>query len=323
MIYKVLGFSILASSAVATQLSSASPEMLKMMFDAFKKQHGRNYSTMDEEVSRFQNFVNNLKLIDERNAKEHGSAVHGINIFADWSHEEFAGKFFGYQKSDEVRNVVAVPAYTGSQSVVDWTGVYTTPVRDQGACGSCWAHAASEQIESDAMRELGVYYSLSPEQMVACDRTSMGCNGGLQERAYNYVKRAGGIQEESTYPYESGDGTTDACASDKSKFVLTVTSFAHVEGEADMASYVKSTGPLSIAVDATTWSTYTGGIVTSCGSEINHAVQLVGVDTAAGYWKIRNSWSTEWGESGFIRVAYGQDMCGLTYDVTYTSVAEV
>ena len=49
-------------------------------------------------------------------------------------------------------------------------------------------------------------------------------------------------------------------------------------------------------------------------------VQAVGIDTSEGYWKIRNSWGTDWGESGFIRLAYGRDLCWLTYDPTYTSV---
>jgi C1A family cysteine protease len=47
----------------------------------------------------------------------------------------------------------------------DWTGVYTTPVKDQGQCGSCWAFSAVEQIESDTMRTLGLSYLLSAQQV--------------------------------------------------------------------------------------------------------------------------------------------------------------
>ena len=88
-----------------------------------------------------------------------------------------------------------------------------------------------------------------------------------------------------------------------------------------MASYVGSTGPLSIIVDASAWSSYTGGILSTCGTSLDHAVQAVGIDTAAGYWKVRNSWGTSWGEAGFIRLAYGKNLCGLTSDANYAATA--
>jgi len=325
--FQAVAVSMLAASASA-ELSKASPESLKAMFDQFKSRHGKRYSTMDEESSRFRTFVSNLATIDARNLAERkagGSAQHGITKFADLTEEEFKGKLGYTAGAKENITYASIPPYTGSESLVDWTGVYTTPVKDQGYCGSCWAFAASEQIESDAMRTLGTTKILGPQQLVECDRTSMGCNGGLQERAYNYVKRAGGQELEVDYPYTSGaSGKTNTCSADSSKFVLTVNGYSTIKSESDMASYVKSTGPVSIAIDASTWSSYTGGIMTVCGNNINHAVQAVGVDdSTGGYWKVRNSWSEDWGESGFIRLAYGKDTCGITYDVTYTDVALV
>jgi len=325
--FQTIAVSMLAASAVA-DLSAANPESVKMMFQAFKQAHGRQYSSTTEENSRFKNFVSNLAVIDARNAAERkagGSAQHGISKFADLTQTEFMSKL-GYTAGQKnVTTYGEVPAYTGTASLVDWTGVYTTPVKDQGYCGSCWAFAASEQIESDAIRQLGVTDILAPQQMVSCDKTSLGCNGGLQERAYNYVKRAGGQEFEVDYPYTSGAaGDTGSCSSDKKKFQLTVESFTTLKTETDIANYVKATGPVSIAIDATTWSSYTGGILTVCGDSINHAVQAVGVDDSAtgGYWKVRNSWGPDWGEAGFIRLAYGKDTCGFTYDVTYTKVAK-
>ena len=89
----------------------------------------------------------------------------------------------------------------------------------------------------------------------------------------------------------------------------------------NMASYVSSTGPLSVCVDASTWNSYTGGVMRVCGNSVDHCVQAVGVDTASGYWKVRNSWGTSWGESGFIRLAYGANTCDITNDPTYVKMA--
>jgi C1A family cysteine protease len=174
------------------------------------------------------------------------------------------------------------------------------------------------------MRSLGTNLILSPEQIVQCDTYSFGCDGGMPEWAFEYVTKAGGLETEADYPYTSGEnGVTGTCHSDKSKFKVTVTSFTQIRGESNMAAYVQSTGPLSVVVDANTWGSYTGGILKRCGSSINHAVQAVGVDTGAGYWKIRNSWGADWGENGFIRIAYGQNACDITYQSLYTAVANV
>jgi C1A family cysteine protease len=63
-----------------------------------------------------------------------------------------------------------------------------------------------------------------------------------------------------------------------------------------------------VTVDATNWSPYKSGVFSNCGASINHAVLLVGV--AGGAWKIKNSWGTGWGESGYIRLA-GGNTCGV------------
>lgn len=66
--------------------------------------------------------------------------------------------------------------------------------------------------------------------------------------------------------------------------------------------------PVSVAVDASTWSLYSSGILRICGNNVNHGVLLVGVDDNA--WKIKNSWGTNWGENGYIRIAKG-NTCGV------------
>jgi len=144
-------------------------------------EHNKNYDTMEEENRRFNIFLENLKVADNRNRDElkaGGSAVHGITKFSDLSQAEFESRYLTADISmkssnAEVLNIESAPE--ASAGLVDWTGKFTTPVKDQGYCGSCWAFSATEQIESDSMRTLGTSYVLSPEQIVQCDSTSSGC----------------------------------------------------------------------------------------------------------------------------------------------------
>jgi len=299
----------------------------KFLWDDFKSSYGRNYETQDEETLRFGHFLSNLKIADERNAAERavgGGAQHGITKFSDMHQDEFENKML---KSDASKRLGTAEVATIAGEVnltlgaVDWSGKLTTPVKDQGYCGSCWAFSATEQIESDSMRTLGTSYILSPEQIVQCDSTSYGCSGGWTENAYNYVKKAGGIETNAAYPYTSYQGTTGRCASVSTSFVIGVTSYYTVVGESNMATYVQGKGPLSVCLDASSWNSYTGGIMKTCGKQVDHCVQAVGVDaTSTGYWKVRNSWGTSWGESGYIRLAYGQNTCAITNDATYVTV---
>ena len=301
----------------------------KYMWESFKAEHAKSYSTMEEESQRFGFFLENLKIADIRNdaeMKNKGTAVHGITRFSDLSQAEFESRFLTSDSSmrSTDRETVTLPAPEAAAGLVDWSGKLTTPVKDQGYCGSCWAFSATEQIESDSMRTLGTSYILSPEQITQCDTTSSGCNGGWTEHAYNYVKKAGGIETDSAYPYTSYQGVTGQCHSSASQFKIGVDSYTTLSGESSMATYVQSTGPLSVCVDASTWNSYKGGIMTSCGNRVDHCVQAVGVDaSSSGYWKVRNSWGTSWGESGYIRLAYGKNMCNIANDPTYTKVHKV
>jgi C1A family cysteine protease len=253
--------------------------------------------------------------------------VHGITQFVDLTHEEFRSRYLNLDvsKSGGSKAQKVEIANLKDSANADWTGVYTTPVKDQGYCGSCWAFSATEQLESDSMRLLGTNYILSPQQVVSCDPQSFGCSGGWPHWAFDYIASAG-QEQESAYPYTSGTtGDSGMCTANQAAEVMSLTEYFQISGssasatEAAMATYVGTTGPLSICVDANNWSTYRGGIMSKCGQQIDHAVQVVGVNTDEGYWKVRNSWGTSWGESGYIRLAYGQNTCYITFEALYTT----
>lgn len=178
--------------------------------------------------------------------------------------------------------------------------------------------------------------TLSVQQFVSCDidksTGQLGCMGGLQELGFDYIREVGGIVTEKDYPYTSYEGKTGKCDTSKTNYVMGVKGYEMILDkdvsvtESGFTTYMLSTGTISIGVDATTWNTYKGGIMADCGkgTDINHSVQLVGVDTEAGYWKIRNSWSPSWGEDGAIRIKYGVNTCGLaTEGGSYTDVFNI
>lgn len=296
------------------------------LFEEFKVTYNKTYTSVDEENLRYIYFRNFLKVIDERNGND-TLAVHGITKFADLSNDEFKKVSLGYKPLTSVTNAKSIylDAYDGNKTYINWANIYTTSVKDQGYCGSCWAFSATEQIESDAIR-LGLLTTsdtLSPEQIVQCDTMDDGCDGGNTETAFEYVKMAGGIETEDAYPYTSYYDVTGSCTSNSTDFLVTVDEYYSLADEDAMITHMFSTGPISICLDASSWSSYVSGIITTCGMDVDHCVQAVGINMDDGYWIVRNSWGTEWGNEGYIWLEVGSNMCNIAYDPKYLQVSTV
>ena len=103
------------------------------------------YSTMDEEFKRYSLFKQSLSVIDKLNSGERavdGTAVFGINMFADMSAEEIQSHCHGTLIPDKSERrpieTKSVVAYTNTDTFVDWRNILTTPVKYQGHCSSSW-----------------------------------------------------------------------------------------------------------------------------------------------------------------------------------------
>jgi len=214
---------------------------------------------------------------------------------------------------------------------VDWTAKgATTSVNDQGSCGSCWAFSTTEGVESAVFMSTGKLPGhLSVQELVACEKQDDGCDGGDIPEAVSYLKKKG-MDTNADYPDTSSkSGRSGRCKQFQGVVKVTGMQYAIPQcsrgdcSNQDMnalAAALAKYGPLSICVNSGDgqpgdWEKYRSGILTkSCKAKPNlmdHCVQLVGYDKSASqpYWKVRNSWNTNWGEKGFIRLPFEGNAC--------------
>jgi cathepsin F len=286
----------------------------------------------EEYAYRLGVFESNLQIVSDYNQVE-GKPVFGITKFMDLTPDEFRSQYLlpkGRIVHKNNQPIIEVPQFTVTDVPVrfDWNDKNAvTPVYDQAQCGSCWAFSATEAIESQWFLAGHTLTSLSPQQIVDCDkgRGDEGCNGGDTPTAYAYVISAGGMDTMASYPYTAED---DTCAFKPTDVGATIKSWTYItknKNETEMQLKLLANGPLSICVDATIWQFYVGGVIsTLCGDTLDHCVLITGYDDAyvdwfdetVQVWKIRNSWGSDWGYSGYLYVERGYDYCGVADEVT-------
>jgi cathepsin F len=306
-------------------------EEARSEFASFKTRFGRTYETKESEEFRFNVFRANVERAYAKNAlRTHpDAATFGVTKFSDMTTEEFRAQYLMPKQGrpnyslGSLWNATNVDA---PATTVNWFNKGAcTPVYNQEQCGSCWAFSATEAIESATYLSGQSLVSLSMQQIVSCDTSDDGCGGGWTYDAYQYIMGAGGIESYSSYPYTSGNGYSGYCNFNSANIVRKISNFQWVtqsNDESAIKSFVSSTGPPSICADASSWSSYTGGVVmgSQCGDQVDHCIQLVGYNDAAStpYWIVRNSWGTDWGvQGGFIYLQIGQNTCDMASTVTW------
>jgi cathepsin L len=311
-------------------------------FDQYTKDFRKMYTPV-EYAMRKSIFDEKLAHILEFNANSGASYKKGINHLTDMTTAELL-RMNGRVPNSQVQQPepsavfvaegIPVPAFIDyrNTSVTNKTRVLTA-VKDQGYCGSCWAHAATESIESHYALATGELFVLSQQQITSCTENSQkcggsgGCFGATAQIGWNYAQSAGGLTEEWMYGYSSYFGASGTCNvnSNMSMFVGVngYTQIASNNATATIEALVTK-GPLAISVDASTWFEYETGVFSGCNYSnnisIDHAVQLVGYGFDATlnehYWLVRNSWSASFGESGYIRLKREvvNETCGWNVD---------
>jgi len=308
------GFSIAQSSATF----GAADTLQNYTFEAFLAEHGKSYG-QKEYPKRKVIFQANLKMVVSHN-QEYEAGKHtwflAMNHLADWTPEEFkrlrakkSGEAWGQSRRQEVELLSSSDSNPPS---IDWrTKNAVTPVKNQGGCGSCWAFAATETMESHFAIASGKLVQLSPQAYVSCVQNpngcggTGGCEGATFELAFNTSETLG-LPLETEFPYRGVDGT---CGQYKPAVKNTGFVKLPVNDAKALETALATKGPIAITVAAEQWQLYGGGVFEGCtgatGSDLDHGVQAVGYTPT--YWIVRNSWGGSWGEKGYIYISRNND----------------
>jgi len=293
-------------------------------FRSFMTAYNKSYSDA-EYTHRLEVFADNLeraKTLNADNVRLGGEGnVFGVTKFSDLSPAEFKKQYltvgpFPEDFNQTVREGHPGPLRTGVS--IDWRSKgAVSHMKDQAQCGSCWAFSAVQAIESFAFLEGKGMHGLSPSQIVECDRNGpdKACNGGFPTGAFSYVQHAGGLMHEADYPYRNGNGNVGSCMFQASKAAVKVHGYKTAPKGESSLEHELSYGPPSVIVAADAWQSYAGGIMHSCPGQLDHAVQAVAV--ASDHFVLKNQWGAGWGEKGYIRVAKGGNICGLSEVISY------
>jgi C1A family cysteine protease len=308
-------------------------------FSNFQEKFTKKYGSITELENRFQIFRTNLRNIVIHNLDRSQNFTMGVNQFTDLTPEEFKSMYINGGAKNNLGSFGCKSFSSnaaGAPASIDWTnkGV-VNPVRDQGQCGSCWAFATTANAESVWAISKGQLLDLSEEFLVDCATGAgyynMGCNGGQPDSALKYMINNGQCTEAS-YPYTSGVTKTAGPCQKFTSAGVKFSSCSDVTPKDQVAlKGAVAISPVVIAIEADTryFQSYTSGILdsTACGTSLDHAVEIVGYGTENGmdYWKVRNSWSSSWGEGGYVRIKRTSStndigICGVAAEPSFLSV---
>jgi len=296
------------------------------LFNKFQVKFNRRYHTMTEKQMRFRIFKQNLKIIEDLNRYEMGSAKYGITEFADMTSSEYKLRTGLWQRAAD-KPSQGTPAEIPDIELpkeFDWRekGVIT-PVKNQGSCGSCWAFSVTGNIEGLNAIKTGNLSQFSEQELLDCDTIDSACGGGLPDNAYKAIEEIGGLEYEGDYPYKAHK---NQCAFTKNKARVTVRDFVDLpKNETAIAQWLMQNGPVSIGINANAMQFYRGGVshpwkVLCSPKNLDHGVLIVGFGVSdypnfkktLPYWIIKNSWGPKWGEQGYYRVYRGTNTCGVS-----------
>lgn len=326
-------------------LDKPAKELFKVWHLLFKSSE---YSLEEEIVlKKYKIFKANLKEIKAHNSNPGSNWKLGLNQFSDLTAEEFAQKHLMKSKGNQnklglsevpINGFINKVHYYNKESDMDYKPIdwikFCPSVRDQGACGSCYAFAMIGAIECNynIKRNNGEFVNLSRQQIIDCDPLNNGCSGGDPQNAAVYAVSQG-LFAESEYSYLQSKGTCqyDALISSKNlnpvRYLDGIDTLCYDDGwtgrdcQSTSSMYrLLQRGPFASAIDGAILRNYSNGIInTDQCTRVNHVVIVVGlgIDPVLGkYWIAKNTWGTSWGEGGYFRIVANDEVKMCLHEIT-------
>lgn len=214
----------------------------------------------------------------------------------------------------------------------DWrSSGKVTSVKNQGACGSCYAFASIANIESKILIDISTTFDFSENNVKECNFYNTSCDGGNYFKVANFLSKYGVVLESCDSYVPSNVSCNSSCTYQGTLLEWNIICGDAVPATATLKDYIYNYGPVYTTLyagDGDAWATefddYDGSYTLYyTGTEApNHAVLIVGWDDdlehagGTGGWIVKNSWGTGWGgacggsEGGYFTIAYGSASIG-------------
>jgi len=238
----------------------------------------------------------------------------GLKMFPDLE----KGPSFPSRKVEQLPLQFDWRSHNGS----DWT----TPIKSQGNCGSCWAFgtlAALESLMEISQNNALLNPDLSEQYLLSCSAGS--CDGWYLDSVLDFLKDYGTV-DENCFPYYANDNIPcSSCCSDWQSRLEKISDWDWVGSgfwsqspETIKEELLKGPLPTGMTIYED-FPYYVSGVYEHVwGEEVGgHLVTLVGWNDAGQYWICKNSWDTDWGENGWFKIRMGVDECDIEESTAY------
>lgn len=339
----ILGSALLAYGAYQKGLTSSSEvhPSIRSAHLAWMKARGHSYSSPQEYEYRLRIFAKNDQYIKEENSKQTSYTL-GHNKFSDLTDKEFKARYASYERPDNFyEKLKSVKSKPEKRNVVaqefDWIKFgAVSPVQDQGDCSASYAFATAGAAEASYYiphaKENKTMMVGSAAQIRDCSfkQGNRGCQGGNLEYSLVYLQRhlGGGLNTIEDYPYSP---VTGKCEYEWYENKIPVRGWETFQAT-DCASIERTVliTPVVITIDTAPLKFYQSGIfdMKDCPVLIDGLMLIVagGNNNGTNYYTAKNSWGSNWGEKGFIRlsrdISQHDGICGMCIAAGYIELSK-